>query len=156
MFGFLKKPSNEVAAPVSGTCIRIEEVPDPVFSAKMMGDGFAVIPESDTVVAPMTGEIAMVAETKHAFGMKTKSGIELLVHIGLDTVNLNGEGFTVLAEQGSKVKAGDPVIRFDRTGMEAKGLKTTTMVVFTGGYEKAVETDCYGQQVKAGQVVIHE
>lgn len=154
MFEFLKKVSNEVAVPVTGTCIRIEEVPDPVFSGKMMGDGFAVIPESDTVVAPMSGEIAMVADTKHAFGMKTKSGVELLVHIGLDTVNLNGEGFTVLIGPGSKVKAGDPVIRFDRTGMEEKGLNTTTMVVFTAGYEKPVETGCYGQKVEAGQIVI--
>lgn len=155
MFEFLKKAGNEIAAPVDGKCIRIEEVADPVFSGKMMGDGFAVVPEGDVVSAPVSGEIVMIPESKHAFGMKTKGGVELLVHIGLDTVALNGEGFTVLARQGSKVKAGDPVIRFDKKAMEAKNIDLTTMVVFTSGYEKPVELACYGQQVKAGEIVIH-
>lgn len=154
MFGFLKKDGNEVAAPVTGTCIRIEEVPDPVFSTKVMGDGFAVIPDKDTAVAPMSGEIVMIAETGHAFGMKAKNGVELLVHIGLDTVALNGEGFTLLANQGSKVKMGDPVIRFDKKSMEEKGINMTTMVVFTGGYDKPVALECYGKKVEAGEAVI--
>jgi len=154
MFGFGKKDSNDVVAPVTGKCVRIEEVPDQVFSTKMMGDGFAVIPESETVVAPMAGEIVMVPDSKHAFGMKTKSGVELLVHIGLDTVELNGEGFTVLSKQGSKVKAGDPVIRFDKAFMESKGINMITMTIFTGGYDKPVALDCYDQRVEAGQVVI--
>ena len=156
MFGFLKKDSNAVVAPVTGKCIRIEEVPDQVFSSKMMGDGFAVVPEGDTAVAPMSGEIVMIPESKHAFGMKTKSGVEFLVHIGLDTVELNGEGFTVLAKQGSKVRAGDPVIRFDKAFIEGKGINLTTMVVFTGGFDKEIQTDVYNQKVNAGDVVISE
>ena len=130
MFGFLRKESSAVAAPVSGRCIRLEEVADKVFSSKMMGDGFAVIPKDDTAVAPVDGEIVMIAETKHAFGIKTKAGMELLVHIGLDTVDLKGEGFTVLAKQGSRVRAGEPVIRFDREGLEKKGIDMTTMVIW--------------------------
>lgn len=98
----------------------------------------------------------MLPESKHAFGMKTKSGVEFLVHIGLDTVELNGEGFTVLAKQGSKVKAGDPVIRFDKAFIEGKGINLTTMVVFTGGFDKEIQTDLYNQKVNAGDVVISE
>jgi len=156
MFGFLKKESGEVVAPVKGKCIRIEEVLDQVFSSKMMGDGFAVVPDSDTVVSPMNGEIVMIPESKHAFGMKTKSGVELLVHIGLDTVELNGKGFPVLAKQGSRVKPGDPVIRFDKAFMEEKGINLTTMVIFTGGFDKEIKLSVYDQNVNAGDVVIPE
>lgn len=156
MFGFLKKEPSPITAPAAGKCIRIEEVPDAVFSQKMMGDGFAVIPSGDTIAAPVTGEIVMIAETKHAFGMKTKSGIELLVHIGLDTVELNGEGFTVLAKPSSRVKAGEPVIRFDKAFMEGKGLNMSTMVVFTGGYDREMEICQYGQDVALGEILLPE
>ncbi len=154
MFRFFQKENHEVMAPVTGKCIKIEEVPDGVFSSKMMGDGFAVIPEGDTAVAPVDGEIVMIPATRHAFGMKAKNGVELLVHIGLDTVELKGEGFTVLAKQGSKVRAGEPVIRFDREGLEKKGINMTTMVIFTRGYEKEVNLEVYGQKVNAGEAVM--
>jgi len=154
MFGFKKTNNNPVVAPVSGKCIPMEEVPDEIFSTKMLGDGFAVEPSEETVAAPVTGEIVMIPETKHAFGIKTKSGAELLVHIGLETVGLNGEGFTLLSKQGSKVKAGTPVIRFDKAFLEAKGINTVTMVVFTEGYDKPLNLDCYGQNVKAGNTMI--
>ncbi|MDE7015480.1 MAG: PTS glucose transporter subunit IIA [Kineothrix sp.] len=154
MFGFLRKENNGVAAPVTGKCIRLEEVPDKVFSSKMMGDGFAVIPENDTVVAPADGEIVMIPATKHAFGMKTKAGVELLIHIGLDTVELKGEGFTVLAKQGKKVRAGEAVIRFDREVLEKKGIDMTTMVIFTGGDGKEINLEVYGQKVNAGDTIL--
>lgn len=154
MFGFLRKESGAVAAPVTGKCIRLEEVADKVFSSKMMGDGFAVIPENDTAVAPVDGEIVMIPATKHAFGMKTKAGVELLVHIGLDTVELKGEGFTVLAKQGRKVRAGEPVIRFDRELLKKKGIDMTTMVIFTGGDEKEIDLKVYGEKVNAGDAVL--
>ena len=158
MFGFLKKSQGSgtdgFVAPVTGKCISIEDVADAVFSSKMMGDGFAIVPTGDTVVAPADGEIVMIPESKHAFGMKTKDGVELLVHIGLDTVNLNGQGFEVLTKQGSRVKAGTPVIRFDRSFMEGKGIDLTTMLVFTGGYDKPVALSCVGQTVNAGDKVL--
>ncbi len=156
MLGFFKKAegSNAVAAPVSGTCIPIEQVADAVFSKKMLGDGFAVVPTEDTVVAPIDGEIVMLPSSRHAFGMTTKSGMEILVHIGLDTVNLEGKGFTALVSEGSYVKAGTPVIRFDRNFMTKQGIDLTTMLVFTGGYDKEIRPACLGEQVKAGQQVL--
>ena len=154
MFRIFKKESTNICSPVKGTCIPITEVKDQVFSSKMMGDGFAVIPENDTAVAPVDGEIVMIPATKHAFGMKTKAGVELLVHIGLDTVELKGEGFTVLAKQGRKVRAGEPVIRFDRELLEKKGIDMTTMVIFTGGDEKEINLKVYGEKVNAGDVVL--
>ena len=158
MFGLFKKNQDSaegtVAAPVTGKCIAIDQVADAVFSSKMMGDGFAIVPTGDTVVAPMDGEIVMIPESKHAFGMQTKDGIELLVHIGLDTVNLNGQGFEVLAKQGSRVKGGTPVIRFDRSFMEGQGIDLATMLVFTGGYDKPVVLSCEGQTVNAGDKVL--
>lgn len=154
MFGFLKKESRGITAPVTGICRNITEVNDKAFSSKAMGDGFVVEPESDTVVSPADGEIAMLFPTGHAFGITAKSGAEILVHIGIDTVSLNGEGFHALAKQGDKVKAGDPVIRVDREKLLEKGVDLTTMVIFTGGYDRPVETDCYGKRVEAGQTVL--
>ncbi len=156
MFGFLKKESSGIAAPVSGICRNITEVADKAFSSKAMGDGFAVEPDGDTVVAPVSGEIVMIFPTNHAFGMKTKSGIELLVHIGIDTVSLNGKGFTALAKKGDKVKAGAPVVRLDRKQLQNTEIDLTTMVVFTDGYDKPVNLDCYGDRVEAGQILIQD
>lgn len=154
MLGFLKKDSKEIVAPVTGTCISITDVEDKVFSSKAMGDGFAVVPADDTIVSPITGNIVMTFPTKHAFGVKSKDDVEVLVHIGIDTVNLNGEGFEMLLKEGAKVKAGDPVVRINRTLLEAKGVNLTTMVVFTDGYQKEINLDTCGQKVEAGQVLI--
>ena len=96
MFNFLKK--NNLVAPVNGKIIPIEEVPDPVFAQKMMGEGIAIIPKDSSFVAPADGTITLISETKHAFGMTLDNGMELLVHIGLETVNLKGEGFNTLVE----------------------------------------------------------
>ena len=154
MFEFLKK-KKEVAAPVDGICIPMGEVKDSVFSSKMLGDGFAVIPSGDVIVAPVAGEIVMIPESKHAFGIAAPSGMEVLVHIGLDTVNLNGDGFSLLAKQGAKVRAGTPVIQVDRRRLTEQGYDLTTMLIFTEGYDREVVLDCYGQQVRAGQILIN-
>ncbi|WP_312432153.1 PTS sugar transporter subunit IIA [Lacrimispora sp.] len=156
MFDFIKRKKSEVVAPIEGKCIRIEEVPDKVFSSKMLGDGFAVCPSGDTVVAPVTGEIVMVPDSMHAFGIKTDSGVEVLVHIGLDTVSLNGEGFTLLSAKGKRVKAGEPVIRFDWKLMKEKKIDMITMLIITGGYDKTLDLSCYNQQVSAGQILVQQ
>ena len=104
----------KLAAPVTGKSIPLSETPDPVFAQKMAGDGLAMEPTGDVVVAPADGELTLVFNTKHAFAMTLENGVELLVHIGIETVSLNGEGFEQLAEQGAKVKAGDQIIKIDR------------------------------------------
>mgnify|MGYP005756997209 FL=1 len=154
MFEFLKKEETEIVAPVDGTCIRLEDVPDDAFASGKMGPGFAIRPTGEEVVSPVEGEIIMIPETHHAFGIQTKNGEEVLVHIGLNTVLLLGEGFKVLANQGDAVKAGDPIIQFDKALIESKGKDVTTIVTFTSGSVKKVELDCYDKEVKAGQVLV--
>lgn len=154
MFNFFRKESNEIAAPISGKCISIEEVNDQVFSSRMMGDGFAIIPMDDIVCSPVDGEIVLIAATKHAFGIKCKDGVELLVHIGLDTVNFNGEGFEVIAKQGNRVKKGAPIIKIDRKFMEDNSVDLTTMIIFTSGNDKKIEVSYYNKNVKVGDILI--
>lgn len=152
MFNFFKKEEFKIVAPVSGELIPLSQVPDQVFSTKMMGDGFAVIPGSNRVVAPLSGSLETVFPTGHAVGIKTKDGIECIVHIGLDTVELNGEGFKVLVKQGGKIKAGEPMIEFDQEALEAKGYNLVTMVVFPSGYDKTF--DLGNRTVNAGEKLI--
>lgn len=137
MFGFLKKRNNkeikvpQLVAAVNGKVVPLSEVPDPVFAQKMAGDGVAIEPTGNLVVAPADGELSLVFNTKHAFAITLDNGIELLVHIGIDTVSLNGEGFEQLAEQGTKVKAGTPIIKIDREFIKSKGFSLMTPILIT-------------------------
>lgn len=132
MFGFLKKHKDtQVVAPVDGTLIPITEVADDVFSGKMMGDGFGAQPSADAIVAPVSGTISSVFPTKHAIGITTAEGLEVLVHLGLDTVELNGEPFTVAVEAGAAVKAGDSLATMDRAKVKESGRDDTVVVVYT-------------------------
>lgn len=136
---FNGKKEITIFAPVSGRMISIEDVPDKVFASRMMGDGMAFVFEGDTVCAPCDGKLSMVAETSHAFGMTLDNGADILVHIGLDTVNLNGQGFTKLASEGSRITKGTPVIRIDRAFMEEKGIDLTTPLVVTDMDDYTIE-----------------
>lgn len=118
-----------VVSPLAGKIIPVEEVADGVFSEKMVGDGFAVEPEADEVLAPADGEITLVFDTKHAFTMRTAQGVDLLVHMGIDTIRLNGEPFTLNIQQGDTVKAGQPIGTMDRAAILAAGYRTVTPVV---------------------------
>ncbi len=134
MFSFFKKKKEEVKdvnlyAPVDGKCVDISEVNDETFASKILGDGFAVIPTGDVIAAPCDGVITMVFPTGHAFCVKMDDGKEILIHIGIDTVQLNGEGFKVLKEADAAVKAGDPVVKVDKAFVESKGYELSTMVV---------------------------
>lgn len=133
MFSFLKKKKKpeEIYSPVEGKCIPLENVPDKIFAQKIMGDGIGFVFEGDTVYAPCDGEILVIAHTKHAFGMKSKSGVEILVHIGLNTVELNGEGFNVLVKPGQRVRAHNPIIKIDRPFMNDKNMDLTTPLIIT-------------------------
>ncbi len=156
MLNFFKKKEEpfKVVACANGKCINIADVNDQVFSTKMMGDGFAIVPTTDVIVSPVTGTVETVFPTKHALGIKTNDNIEIIVHIGLDTVNLNGEGFTTLVKAKDRVKAGQPIVKFDKNKLEEKGYDLTTIVVFVGGYDKVVNLSCYEQNVNAGEILI--
>ena len=143
-----------VVSPLAGKIIPVEEVADGVFSEKMVGDGFAVEPEADEVLAPADGEITLVFDTKHAFTMRTAQGVDLLVHMGIDTIRLNGEPFTLNIQQGDTVKAGQPIGTMDRAAILAAGYRTVTPVVVgnladLGGFELT-----HTGEVKAGDAVM--
>ncbi|MEH7331150.1 PTS glucose transporter subunit IIA [Neobacillus drentensis] len=117
--------------PIEGEIIPITEVPDQVFSQKMMGDGFGIVPSKGTVVSPVDGEIMNVFPTKHAIGIKSNQGYEILIHIGLDTVNLKGEGFTILVEEGQKVTKGQEILKFDLEFLKKSVPSVVTPIIFT-------------------------
>lgn len=129
LFKKKQKEGLVLKAYVSGPVIPVAEVDDPVFSSGALGDGIAIRPESDTITAPCDGEISMVAETGHALGISLSNGIQLILHIGLDTVGMNGKGFQILARQGSKVKQGTPLLKFDRKMIEENGFSTDCILV---------------------------
>lgn len=137
----------EIASPVTGQMIALESVNDPTFSQKLLGDGFAVIPSDGIIKAPADGRIEVAYETGHAIGMTTVSGTELLIHVGIDTVALNGEGFERLVSEGQEVKKGDPLLRVDLKTLARQEKDPTVMVIFTGG-EKVMGTQ-YEQNVTA-------
>lgn len=128
---FKKKTDPAVYAPVSGTCIPLEKVNDPVFSSKAMGEGAAFVFDGDTVCAPCSGKVIMIPASAHAIGLQCDNGMELLIHIGMDTVELNGEGFTIKTSVNKKVRKGDPLIQIDRKFMESKGIDLTTPMIVT-------------------------
>ncbi|PEQ94368.1 hypothetical protein CN481_06715 [Bacillus sp. AFS006103] len=117
--------------PIEGEIISITEVPDQVFSQKMMGEGFGIIPSKGTVVSPVDGEIMSVFPTKHAIGIISKQGYEILIHIGLDTVNLKGEGFNVLVKEGQRITKGQEILTFDLEFIKKSAPSAITPVIFT-------------------------
>ena len=154
MFKFFnKKQKNDLklVAPATGIAIELSKVPDPVFAQKMAGDGIAIDLSGDTIVAPADGTLTLVFKTKHAFAMTLDNGIEILVHIGIDTVSLNGEGFEQLVSEGEVVKAGTPVIKINKDLILEKGFSLITPVLITNPdivSELAVSTN---KNVTAGE-----
>lgn len=132
-----KNSSNElvILSPVTGKAVALEQVPDPVFSQKIIGDGMAVIPEDGRIVSPVTGEVASVADTLHAFGFRTDEGVELLVHVGLETVALKGECFQVHVKAGQRIQAGDLVAEVDLAFLAERQINPITPVLVCGGME---------------------
>lgn len=140
MFGLTsKKYDNVLYSPVNGTMIAIESVPDTVFNSQMMGQGVGFQFEEDMVYAPCNGVISFVAPTKHAIGIKMKNSQEVLIHIGLDTVNLKGEGFEILIKNGQYVKIGTPILKINQDLMNAKDINMITPLVITNSQEFHVE-----------------
>lgn len=126
-----------LVAPVTGRCVDLSTVPDEMFSTRAMGDGVAFVYDGDTIVAPCNGEISVVAETNHAVGLTTDDGMELLIHIGVDTVALKGKGFQALVKTGDKVKVGTPLLKVDRKFLDEQGINLITSMVVTNEDELA-------------------
>ncbi|SFA48367.1 PTS system D-glucose-specific IIA component, Glc family /PTS system D-glucose-specific IIB component, Glc family /PTS system D-glucose-specific IIC component, Glc family [Parageobacillus thermantarcticus] len=120
-----------IASPLTGEVVPLSEVPDQVFSQKMMGDGFAIMPTDGTVVSPVDGKIVNVFPTKHAIGIESVGGHEILIHFGIDTVKLNGQGFTALVQQGDEVKKGQPILNVDLEYVKNNAPSIVTPIIFT-------------------------
>ena len=143
-----KGVTDEVHSVADGEVINIEDVKDPVFSQKMMGDGFAVEPENGHIVSPVAGKVTSVFPTKHALGLVTDNGLEVLVHIGLDTVSLEGKPFEVKVSEGQTVAAGDLLVEADLDAIREAGRETSTIVVFTNADAiKSVKVEHTGKLV---------
>lgn len=136
MFGFLKKEKiidgHTIVSVVNGNMIQLESVKDEAFAQKMLGDGVAIEPKNGEIVSPCSGTITMLYPTLHAFGITSDEGLEILVHIGIDTVRLKGKGFSGYVQVGSHVEPGERVIRFDPNYLLDENLDLTVMVLFPG------------------------
>ena len=120
---------HHIYAPMKGRVIPLEQVPDSVFSEKILGDGYAILPEDGKIYSPVEGTVSSVAEAKHAYGFRSDEGVEVLLHVGLETVSLKGEGFTVHVKEGDRVRAGDLVAEVDLSYLEEKGISSMTPVL---------------------------
>ena len=143
---------DEIVAVTDGQMIPLEDVKDEAFASKALGDGVAFLPDSDYICAPANGVLSALFPTGHAFGITMNDGTELLVHIGINTVELNGEGFDTLLSQGDPVRAGQPVVRIDRNLIQKKGYDTTTMLIITNNAGERSGFQDFGA-VKQGNVL---
>lgn len=142
-----------VTAPFSGTLVPLSEVPDETFASGVLGEGIAIEPSDGLFCSPVDGTVETIAETKHAIGFAADNGLEILVHVGLETVSLNGEGFEILVKEGDRVKAGQPVAKADLALIRERGLKTITSIVLTGGADD-MELRCAEGIAAAGKTPV--
>ncbi len=142
-----------VTAPFSGTLVPLSEVPDETFASGVLGEGIAIEPSDGLFCSPVDGTVETIAETKHAIGFAADNGLEILVHVGLETVSLNGEGFEILVKEGDRVKVGQPVAKADLALIRERGLKTITSIVLTGGADEK-ELHCAEGLATAGKTPV--
>ena len=156
MLDFLKgkRKGNCIGSPCKGKAVALTEVPDPTFSEKILGDGFAVIPSEGKIYAPADGEVTVVFDTLHAITMTTDQGAELLIHIGMDTVALKGEGYTPKVEAGASVKKGDLLMEFDMDFIKEKGYSCVTPMIVTNMDDIKGVTPHAGAAVPGETVVV--
>ena len=150
----IQEETNVVYQPIEGNIIPLEGINDGVFSAGIMGKGCGLQPTGEQVFAPLSGTISTVADTKHAVGIESDNGIEMLIHVGLDTVSMKGKGFSVYVKEGEKVKAGQLLMSFSKKEIASAGYPDTTavLVINADDYEK-VEVEYYGSG-EAGKKLI--
>lgn len=128
-----------IYAPVDGEVVPLTQVPDAVFSEKMLGEGLAILPTKGHIHAPINGTVIHVAQTKHAIGLRSKDGTELLIHIGLETVSLKGRGFTVLVKEGDTVSLGQLIVAVDWDFIEANAKSIITPIIITNSVERQIQ-----------------
>lgn len=143
-----------VGSPCAGRLIPLEQVDDPLFADKILGDGVALLPSENIIVSPVFGRIISLPETMHAVGIQADDGIELLIHVGIDTVNLKGKYFHSPLYEGSRVKPGDVLLEFDRTGIEEAGYDITTPILVTNVEDFSEITCAQTISVKPGDVLL--
>lgn len=143
-----------IISPIVGTAVELSRVDDPVFSSGAMGQGIAIKPSEGVVYAPADAEVTIAFATGHAYGLKTANGAEILIHVGIDTVSMNGEGFDQKVAQGDKVKVGDVLGTFDSEKIAAAGLQDTTMVIVTNTADFASVTPVATGTVAKGDAII--
>ncbi|MGL4799824.1 MAG: PTS sugar transporter subunit IIA [Cellulosilyticaceae bacterium] len=154
MFNFFKKLKGiELCSPLTGNAVALSEVPDAVFAEKMVGDGIAIRPTSNKVVAPCDGKVVQIFPTNHAVGIEVEGGIDLLIHVGIDTVELKGEGFTRLVEEGTDVKKGQPILEIDFDKINELGKPTITPFIVTNMDQVEIKSMHQGP-VTAGETVV--
>lgn len=152
---FKKKEAEKIYAPLNGKIVKLEEVPDPVFSQKMMGEGIAIQPTEGKVVSPVDGKIVQVMDSKHAIGIEDTSGNEILIHVGLETVELKGEGFNLHIQVGDSVTVGQLLMEFDLAYIEANAKSSVTpMVITNSGTSEKSFTLTNEQQAIASETVL--
>ncbi len=154
MFGLGKKKlvaDEQLYAPVTGDVIDLGQVSDPVFAQKMMGDGFAIVPENGEVVAPVTGKVTIASG--HAIGLQRADGLEILLHLGIDTVQLNGAPFDIQVKVGDIVAGGDALVNVDWQQIKDADLDTTTMIIIINTAESLDQLVVTNDHYQAGQVV---
>ena len=146
--------SKEIESPLTGTIIPLSEVHDEVFASEMMGKGCAIIPEEGKVYAPFDGKVVGLLDSHHAVGMESADGVEVLIHVGMDTVKLNGRCFTIHVEEGEQVKKGQLLLEFDIPGIKEAGYEVTTPVIITNSDEfHDVQMKAEGQVTAGTQIL---
>ena len=147
--------TKEIKSPLSGKVIALSEIDDPVFAGGAMGNGIAIEPTDNKVYAPFDGEIEFIAESKHAIGLKSEDGVELLIHVGMDTVQMDGKGFDVKVKANEKVKAGELLLEFDKEAIQKAGYSLITPVVITNSFEFEQKELCLDQEISYGKSIIN-
>jgi len=153
MFGFLKRKTREIKAPVDGQVVALESVDDEVFSKKMVGDGVAIIPMSHQFTAPIDGVVSKIFSTNHAYSIRSQKDLEVMVHIGLETVELQGEGFTRIAKEGDVVKAGDIIIEVDLPFIKKHAKDIITPIIISSESD-VQEIDKHISVVKSQDIIM--
>lgn len=140
-FNIFKKQKLQIFSPVHGKILSLDQVPDPVFSEKMMGEGVAIMPSGGNIHSPIDGSVILVADTKHAIGIRSKDGTEILIHIGLETVSLNGVGFNTHVKIGDSVSIGQLLVDVDWTYLKKHAESIITPIVITNSNDRDIQVE---------------